>query len=115
MQRKSTPSGSRSTGAPQLGQVRREDEGDLRPVAGLDLDPDDLRDDLAGLLDHDRVADPDVLAGDLVGVVQAGPLDGRPGQGDRASGRRPGVSLPVLPTWTPIWTTFVTACSAAYL
>ena len=33
---------------------------------------DDLRDDVAALFDHDAVAEPDVLARDLVGVVQRG-------------------------------------------
>ena len=57
--------------------------GRLVAVAGVGLDADDLGDDLAGLLDHDRVADADVLALELVGVVQAGALDGRAGQLDR--------------------------------
>ncbi len=80
----------RSTGAPQLGQVLGNWNARLGPLARVGLDPDDLRDDLAGLLDDDRVADPDVLALELVGVVQAGTLDGRAGQlhrlevGDRA-------------------------------
>ncbi len=51
-------------------------------VACVGLDPDHLRDDLAGLLDHDGVADLDVLAEDLVGVVQARPLHGRAGKDD---------------------------------
>ena len=56
------------------------------------LDADDVRDDLARLLDDDRVADADVLAVDLVGVVQAGAADGRAGElhrfqvGDRRDG-----------------------------
>src|SRR5262249_2117856 len=55
----------------------------LVPFASVDLDADDLGDDLAGLLDHDGVADADVLALELVGVVQAGAPHGRAGQQDR--------------------------------
>ena len=39
--------------------------------------PDDLGDHVAGLAQHDGVAGADVLALDLVGVVQGGPLDRR--------------------------------------
>ena len=74
---------TRSTGAPQLGQVLGKWKRVSVAVARVGLDPDDLGDDLAGLLDHDRVADPDVLALELVGVVQAGALDGRAGQQHR--------------------------------
>ena len=82
--------GSRTTGAPQLGQCVGKTNATSRCRRGAScLDADDLGDDLAGLLDHDGVADPDVLAGDLVGVVQAGPLDGRAGQRHRARGRPP--------------------------
>ena len=94
--------------------VGGEDERHFRAVARVVLDADDLGDDLAGLLDHHRVADPDVLAGDLVGVVQRGPLDRRAGQADRLEVGH-GVSLPVLPTWTPMCAIFVIACSASYL
>ena len=38
---------------------------------------DDLRDHVAGLLEHDVVADPDVLAADLVEVVEGRPCDRR--------------------------------------
>ena len=41
--------------------------------------PDDLGDHVAGLAQHHGVAGPDVLALDLVGVVQGRPLDGRAG------------------------------------
>ena len=66
-----------------VGTVSGEDERNLGAVATFVLDPDDLGDDLAGLLDHHGVADADVLAGDLVGVVQRGPLDGRAGEANR--------------------------------
>ena len=46
-------------------------KGLFLPGALFQLDPDDVRDDLACLLDHDRVAYPYVLAGDFVGIVQA--------------------------------------------
>ena len=42
--------------------------------------PHDVRDDLARLLDDDHVADPDVFALDLVGIVQAGAADDGAGQ-----------------------------------
>src|SRR5712692_5840959 len=45
-------------------------------------DTDDLRDDISSLLDHDRVADADVLAREILVVVQRRPLDRRPGQRD---------------------------------
>ena len=38
--------------------------------AAVEDDADDLRDHIAGALDDDRVADPHILAGDLVLVVQ---------------------------------------------
>jgi hypothetical protein len=50
----------------------------------LDDRPDDLRNDVSGFLQHDGVADPDVLPADLIEVVErrsrdrrAGDLDGR--------------------------------------
>ena len=48
----------------------------------LDDRPDDLRDDVAGLLEDDVVADPDVLAAELVEVVEGRPGDGRSGDLD---------------------------------
>ena len=48
----------------------------------LEYDAEDLRDDLAGLLDADGVAFTDILAGDFVGVVQRRARDGRAGQQD---------------------------------
>ena len=62
-----------------LGAVRGIDE--LAGVVGPQVffDADDVRDDLARLLDDDRVADADVLAGDLLGVVQADAADRRAG------------------------------------
>ena len=50
--------------------------------AFLQHDPEDLRDDLAGLLDADGIAFADVLAGDLVGVVQRRAGDRRTGEQD---------------------------------
>ena len=51
----------------------------LVAVAPLDQRANDLGDHVAGLLEHDPVADPDVLAPDLVEVVERGPGDGRTG------------------------------------
>ena len=57
---------------------------------------DDLRDDVAGLLEDDPVADPDVLATNLVEVVEGGARDSRPRDLDRRHVRhrrqRPGPS-----------------------
>ena len=61
----------------------------------LDDRADDLGDDVAGLLEDDPVADPDVLAPDLVEVVERRPRDGRAGDlgrrqvGDRRQRPRP--------------------------
>ena len=52
--------------------------------------------------------------GELVGVVQAGALDGRAGQRDGLRSAT-GVSLPVLPTWTVIPTSARHGLSASYL
>ncbi len=51
----------------------------LRAGASLDDRADDLGDHVAGLLEHDRVADPDVLAPHLVEVVEGCPGDRRAG------------------------------------
>ena len=53
----------------------------LRPQ--MLFDADDVRNDFAGLLDHDRIAGPNVLALDFVGIVQTGAADRRAGQFDR--------------------------------
>ena len=51
------------------------------PVLAIGIDDaNHLRNDFAGFLDDDRVADADVLAGDFVGVVQRRPLHRRAGQ-----------------------------------
>ena len=52
-----------------------------RPPVGAHLD--DLRDHVAGALDHDRVADPDVLGLDEVLVVQGRARDHDAADGDR--------------------------------
>ena len=49
----------------------------------IDDGPDDLRDDVAGLLEDHPVADPDVLAPDLVEVVEGRSRDRRAGDLDR--------------------------------
>ncbi len=56
-----------------------------RPALGHD--PDDLRDDVAGALDDDGVADADILARDLVLVVQGGALHDDAADGDRLERR----------------------------
>ena len=64
------------------GALGRHDEGALGAVAQVDDGPDDLGDDVAGLAQHDGVADEHALALDLVGVVQRRLLDGRAGDDD---------------------------------
>jgi hypothetical protein len=70
-----------------------------RPVRSGDHRPEDLRDDVAGLAQHDHVADEDPLAGHLVGVVQGRLLDGRARHDDRLHDPV-GVTRPVRPTLT---------------
>ena len=57
-----------------------------RPAPG----PSDLRDHIAGALDDDGVADADVLAGDLVGVVQGGVAHHHAAHGDGLQPRHGG-------------------------
>src|SRR6202022_1834060 len=58
--------------------------------AAVEHDPDDLRDHVAGALDHDGVADADILARDLVLVVQGGTLHDDSPDGDRFEHRHRG-------------------------
>src|SRR5271165_7518172 len=60
----------------------------LRPA--VEHDRDDLRDHVAGALDHDGVADPNILAGDLVLIVQGGALHDDTAHGDRLEHRHRG-------------------------
>ena len=53
------------------------------------IDPNDLRDDVTGLVQDDVVADADVLAAHLVEVVQRGPRDRRARDLDRPACGRP--------------------------
>ena len=55
----------------------------LGAVARLRHRPDDLRDDVPGLAQHDEVADAHALARHLGGVVQGGARDRRPGHEHR--------------------------------
>ncbi len=79
---------------PQTGQVGGMSYSRSSPVRLSGERPNDLRDDVAGLLEDHVIADPDVLAPDLVEVVERGPGDGRAGDlrrpevGDRR--QRPG-------------------------
>jgi hypothetical protein len=50
----------------------------FRPCAAVLHRPDDARDDVAAALDQDDVADADILAADLVLVVQSRPGNGCP-------------------------------------
>ena len=63
--------------------VRRHLPDGLGPVSSVDDRGDDLRNDLAGTLEDDRVADSKVLAPDLVDVVERRVAHGRPTDEDR--------------------------------
>src|SRR3984893_12587868 len=60
----------------------------LRPA--VEHDRDDLWDHVTGALDDDGVADPDILARDLVLIVQGGTLHDDPADGDRLEHRHRG-------------------------
>ena len=76
----------------------------------LSTGPDDLRDDVAGALDDHRVADADVLAADVVLVVQRRQLHGACRRRRTGSSTAKGLSLPVRPTLTSMSSSFVVAC-----
>ena len=63
--------------------ARRHHELALRAGASLEDGPHHLRDDVAGLPEHDVVADADVLASHLVEVVERGPRHRRARHLDR--------------------------------
>ena len=58
-----------------------------RPAVCVSTGTDDARDDVAGLLDDHPVALADVLARDVVGVVERGHRDGRAADEDRLEHR----------------------------
>ena len=66
-----------------FGAVGRHHEGPLGAVAQRHHRAEDLRDDVAGLAQHHRVADQHALARHLAGVVQGGHLDDGAGHGHR--------------------------------
>ena len=68
---------------PALGALGRHHELPLAAVPQVDDRAEDLRDDVAGLAQHDRVADEDALGLDDVLVVQGGELDLGAGHRDR--------------------------------
>ncbi len=69
-------------GRPAAGALLGRLERLLAAVAPLDQRPHDLRDHLARALDQDHVPDAEVLAGDVIEVVQRGELDRRAGDLD---------------------------------
>ena len=75
VQRRTTSPGGRTAWLPQAGQSVGEAIRFRAGRAAVQHDRDDLRDHVAGALQHDGVADTDVLAGDLVLVVQRGAGD----------------------------------------
>ena len=86
--------------------------GHLRVV--LEDRPDDLRDDVAGLLEDDGVSDPDVLAPDLVRLWSVARATVEPATfaGTRCA---TGVSVPVRPTYATMSSTTVSTCSGGNL
>ena len=78
-----SPSLAGASVVPHSGHVRRHHEFALGAVAHVDHRTEHLGDDVAGLADHDGVADQHALALDLRGVVQRGQPDRRPGDLDR--------------------------------
>ena len=73
VQRRTTSPGGRTAWLPQAGQVSGKANGLDSRRAPIRHHGDDLRDHVASPLQHHGVADADVLAGDLVLVVQCGP------------------------------------------
>ena len=67
-----TSPGGCTTGVSQAGQRSGIVNGRSAPVALLDERGDHLRDDVAGTLHDDAVADPQVLARDVLLVVEGG-------------------------------------------
>jgi hypothetical protein len=69
-------------GAAADGAAHRHDERALPSGPALGHRPDDLGDHITAPFDQHAVSDPDVLAADLVLVMERGPADERPGQSD---------------------------------
>ena len=86
-QRQTTSSSSRCSALPHAGQVVGITQGSRVGRPQAEDRRDDLRDDVAALLDDDRVALADVLARDVLGVVQRRHRDRR--AGDAAPARAP--------------------------
>ena len=84
------------------------------PLAPFHDRSNDLGDHVAGLLEDDPVADPDVLAPDLVEVVEGRPGDRRPRDLDRDRCAT-GVSVPVRPTYGTMSSIVVSTCSGGNL
>ena len=83
LQRWRTSPSSRTTGALQTGQRAGISNSRSVPSRASGEDAHDLRDDVAGLVEQDAVADAHVLAAHLVEVVERGPGHGRAGHEHR--------------------------------
>ncbi len=86
-QRMATCPSSFTTAVPHTGQCRGHGDALLVTGALLLVHADDGGDDLAGLLDDDEVTHPDVLALDLLEVVQRGVAHGAAAEEDRLQPR----------------------------
>ena len=95
--------------------VRRHDELALGAVAQVDDRPEDLGDDVAGLAQHDGVADEHALALDLVRVVQRGHRSTVDPATMTGSMTPNGVTRPVRPTLTWMSRSLVLTSSGGYL
>ena len=82
-QRTATSPSSRTTVSPHSGQADGISNGTASAGRCLEEDAGHLRDDVARLLDGDGVADADVLAREVLVVVEGRAADGRPREEDR--------------------------------
>ena len=89
-QRQSTSPSSRARMVPQAGQPVGNSKARSVPLRRSTTGAHDLRDHVAGLAQHDHVADQHALARQLVGVVQGGPVHRGPADQDRLHHRERG-------------------------
>lgn len=83
VQRWAASPGRRTTGDSQTGHLEGMENFFFFPRPQGSDHLDNFRDDLAGPLDHDRIADADILSFQFVLVVQRGPTHFHPSDHDR--------------------------------
>ncbi len=106
---------SRMAAEPQAGQVSGKRRARRRGGRVFQHGAEDLRNDVAGALHPHRVADPDVLAGDLVLVVQGRVFDHDAADRDGLQALRPASARRCGPTWMSMPSSLVVARSAGNL